>query len=80
MSSAILKILRESIEKSSLTAKQRLTARLALMNPVMRAAIGDYIDDLLAARTDGKTLIELILEHLPEIIALIELILKLLDD
>lgn len=80
MSHATLKVIRDSIQKSSLTPKQRLTARLALVNPIVRSAISDYLDELLAARTDGKTLIELILEYLPEIIALIELILRLLDD
>jgi hypothetical protein len=78
MTLEILKAFREAVTKSELTPTQKLTARLAIVNPRMREAIGEFIASVPNPAT--KTWFELFLEYLPEIIALIELILKLLDD
>jgi len=79
MNHEVLKSFREAVNQSKLTQRQKLIARLSLVNPRIREALGEYITVLSNAQAD-RSIIEIILEHLPEIIALIELILKLLDD
>jgi hypothetical protein len=78
MTLELLKAFREAVTKSDLTPRQKLLARLAVVNPRMRDAINDFIGSV--PNPSSKTWFELFLEYLPEIIALIELILKLLDD
>lgn len=79
MTNEMLKTLRDAISKSALKPKQKLLLRFALVNPRLREAIGDYLASRIAENPE-KSLLEPFLEYLPEIIALIELILALLDD
>lgn len=70
----------QAIRESDLSLFQKLRVRSLYLVPGIRANIDEYIDDVVGDSTlaDGA-IIKIILEHLPEIMALIELIIKLLD-
>jgi hypothetical protein len=70
----------DAIRQSDLSLFQKLQVRLAYRVPKIREDIDEYIDAVVgdsSTQADG-TIIKIILEHLPEIMALIELLLKLI--
>lgn len=72
------KALSQAIAKSDLTAVQRLRLRLALVRPDVREAVDSYLDEIVTTDAIGDgDLLKLILEHLPEIIEAIKLIISL---
>lgn len=70
--------LNAAIGMAEMDGGQRFRLRLALIRPDVRDAVEEYIDSLADTQAIGDgELIKLILDHLPEIIELIKLIVGL---
>lgn len=69
----------QALRESDLNLFQKLRLRTLYLVPSIRESIDEYIDGVVGTEAVGDgTIIKIILEHLPEIMALIELIIKLL--
>ena len=67
-----------AVAQAQLPAMKRLRLRVALTRPDVREAVEDYLEEVVSVEAIGDgDLLKLILDHLPEIIKLIELIVGL---
>lgn len=72
----------EAVRQSDLLPRQKFWLAMLYRNPGVRADVDEYIEQLFAGQGDVNAMangdiIKIILDRLPEIIAFIELLLKL---